>query len=429
MGVFCSGWLRGLEALALLGWHGWVDNGERFLIGGAMGVATETRRGLELSELAPGAVQSEIRAMSVACDAMGGVNLAQGVCDTEVPGVVAEGAVRAIRDGFNIYTRLDGIARLRAAIAGKVERGLGLTVDPEREVLVTSGTTGGFHAVAMALLNPGDEVLLFEPFYGYHANTLKAVRAKSVPVALAEPDWALDLGAVRAAITAKTRAMVINTPANPCGKVFTRTELEGLAEIAEEFDLFVFTDEIYEHFIYGDAEHVSPAVIPGMRERTIVMSGFSKTFSVTGWRVGYLFADAKWLGAIGYFHDLLYVCAPAPLQQGCADGVEQLGAEFYGELARQHEGKRGMMVDALRAAGMQPHVPDGAYYVLASVANLPGGTAAEKARALLAKTGVAAVAGSAFFRPGRGEGLLRFCFAKKDGDLAEACRRLRAMGS
>lgn len=390
-------------------------------------------RGLGLSELAPGVVQSEIRAMTMECDRVGGVNLAQGVCDTEVPGVVADGAIAAIRGGLNIYTRLDGIARLRKAIAGKVERTLGLVVDPEREVLVTSGTTGGFHAVAMALLNPGDEVLLFEPFYGYHANTLKSVRAVAVPVALAEPDWALDLSAVRAAITSRTRAMVINTPANPCGKVFTRAELEGLAEIAEEFDLFVFTDEIYEHFVYSGAGagegHVSPAVIPGMRERTIVMSGFSKTFSVTGWRVGYLFADAKWIGAIGYFHDLLYVCAPAPFQQGCADGVEQLGAEFYVELAREHEVKRGMIVDALRAAGMTPHVPDGAYYVLASAANLPGKTAAEKARALLAKTGVAAVAGSAFFRPGRGEDLLRFCFAKKDADLAEACRRLKELGS
>jgi aminotransferase len=390
---------------------------------------TEASVGLALSELAPGLVQSEIRAMTMECDRMGGVNLAQGVCDTEVPAVVAEGAIQAIRDGLNIYTRLDGIPRLRHAIAGKVERTLGLVVDPEREVLVTSGTTGGFHAAAMALLNPGDEVLLFEPFYGYHANTLKSVRAVGVPVALSEPDWALDLAAVRAAITPRTRAMVINTPANPCGKVFTRTELEGLAEIAREFDLFVFTDEIYEHFIYGGAQHVSPAVIPGMRERTIVMSGFSKTFSVTGWRVGYLVADAKWLGAIGYFHDLLYVCAPAPLQQGVADGVEQLRPEFYLELARDHEGKRGMMVEALRAAGMRPHVPDGAYYVLASAANLPGRTAAEKARTLLARTGVASVAGSAFFRPGRGEDLLRFCFAKKDHDLAEACRRLRAMGS
>jgi aminotransferase len=389
----------------------------------------EASVGLGLSELAPGVVQSEIRAMTMECDRMGGVNLAQGVCDTEVPAVVAEGAIAAIRGGLNIYTRLDGIARLRQAIAGKVERTLGLVVDPEREVLVTSGTTGGFHAAAMALLNPGDEVLLFEPFYGYHVNTLKSVRVTAVPVALAAPDWTLDLEAVRAAITPRTRAMVINTPSNPAGKVFTRAELEGLAEIAREFDLFVFTDEIYEHFVYGGVEHVSPAVIPGMRERTILMSGFSKTFSVTGWRVGYLVADAKWLGAIGYFHDLVYVCAPAPFQQGCADGVEQLGAEFYKGLALEHEAKRAMMVDALRAAGMRPHIPDGAYYVLASAENLPGGTAAEKARALLAKTGVASVAGSAFFRPGRGEDLLRFCFAKKDNDLAEACRRLRGLRS
>jgi aminotransferase len=389
---------------------------------------TGTLGRLGLSELAPRLVQSEIRAMSVACDAVGGVNLAQGVCDTEVPEVVAEGAIRAIRDGLNIYTRLDGIARLRNAIAGKVERTLGLVVDPEREVLVTSGVTGAFQAAAMALLNPGDEVLVFEPFYGYHVGTLKSLRVVPVVVALDGEAWGLDLAAVRAAITPKTRAVMVNTPSNPAGKVFTRRELEGLAEIAEEFDLFVFTDEIYEHFLYGGAEHVSPAMIKGMRERTILMSGFSKTFSVTGWRVGYLIADAKWAGAIGYFHDLTYVCAPAPLQQGCADGVEKLGPEFYEGLAREHEVKRTMIVDALRDAGMEPHVPDGAYYVLASAAGLPGATAAEKARALLAKTGVASVAGSAFFRPGGGEDLLRFCFAKKDADLAEACRRLRGLG-
>jgi aminotransferase len=384
---------------------------------------------LSLSELAPGVVQSEIRAMSVACDAMGGVNLAQGVCDTEVPEVVAEGAIAAIRAGLNIYTRLDGIARLREAIAAKVQRTLGLTVDPEREVLVTSGATGAFHAAAMALLNPGDEVLVFEPFYGYHVSTLKSMRVVPVVVALQAPEWRLDLDAVRAALTPKTRAVVVNTPSNPAGKVFTRTELEGLAEIAQEFDLFCLTDEIYEHFIYGGAKHVSPAMIPGMRDRTILMSGFSKTFSVTGWRVGYLIADARWIGSIGYFHDLTYVCAPAPLQQGCADGVEQLGAAFYEGLAQEHEAKRALILDALQAAGMTPYVPDGAYYVLASTGSLPGATAAEKARALLAKTGVASVAGSAFFRPGMGEDLLRFCFAKKDKDLAEACRRLRTVAT
>src|SRR5277367_3613890 len=225
----------------------------------------ETTSRLSLSELAPRVVQSEIRAMTQECDAMGGVNLAQGVCDTEVPEVVSEGAIRAIRDGLNIYTRLDGIARLRTAIAAKVERTLGIVVDPEREVLVTNGVTGGFQAAVMALLNPGDEVLLFEPFYGYHASTLRSIRAVPVPVALTAPDWGLDLGAVRAAITPRTRGMVINTPSNPAGKVFTLRELEELAEIAEEFDLFVFTDEIYEHFIYGGAGdgegHVSPATL------------------------------------------------------------------------------------------------------------------------------------------------------------------------
>lgn len=388
-------------------------------------------RGLGLSELAPRVVQSEIRAMTVESDRVGGVNLAQGVCDTEVPEVVAEGAIKSIREGHNIYTRLDGIPRLRRAIAEKTERLQGMVVDPEREVLVTSGATGAFHAVAMALFDPGDEVLLFEPFYGYHVGTLKTLRAVPVIVELEGPEWRLDLERVRAAITPRTRAVVVNTPSNPAGKVFTREELEGLARIAHEHDLFVLTDEIYEHFIYGDAKHVSPAVIEGMRERTIVMSGYSKTFSVTGWRIGYVIADAKWIGAIGYFHDLLYVCAPSPFQHAVAEGIEQLGQTFYARLALDHETKREMMVSALRDAGMTPHVPDGAYYVLASTAGLEGlleGTnAAQRARSLLKKTGVAAVAGSAFFRAGRGEDLLRFCFAKKDEDLAEACRRLRTL--
>ena len=381
-------------------------------------------RGLGLSELAPRVVQSEIRAMTVESDRIGGVNLAQGVCDTEVPPVVAEGAIAAIREGHNIYTRLDGIPRLRRAIANKVERTLGIVADPERDVLVTSGATGAFHAVAMALLNPGDEVLLFEPFYGYHVGTLRSLRVVPVAVPLEGPRWLLDIDRVRASITPRTRAIVVNTPSNPAGKVFQRSELEGLAAIAREFDLFVFTDEIYEHFIYGEAKHISPATLQGMRERTIVMSGFSKTFSVTGWRIGYVIADPKWIGAVGYFHDLLYVCAPSPFQHGVAAGIEQLGPGFYAKLALEHEEKRTLLIDALQAAGMTPHIPDGAYYILADATGIPGATAAEKARTLLAKTGVAAVAGSAFFHGGKGENLLRFCFAKKDEDLREACRRL-----
>ena len=382
---------------------------------------------LSLSDLAPRVYQSEIRAMTMECDRIGGVNLAQGVCDTDVPAPVAEAAHQAIRDGYNIYTRLDGIARLRQAIAAKLRADRGFTVDPDHEVLVTSGATGAFHAAAMALLNPGDEVILFEPFYGYHANTLASLRAKPVIVPLAPLDWTLDLDALRAAITPRTRAILINTPANPSGKIFTIYELEKIGATAAEHELFLFTDEIYEYFLYGNAEHVSPATLPGLRERTILMSGFSKTFSITGWRLGYLVADAKWLGAISYFHDLLYVCAPAPFQHGAAAGLEQLSPDFYRRLALDHEGKRDRLVAALQDAGLAPHIPAGAYYILADATRLEGENAARKARNLLARTGVAAVAGSAFFRPGGGEDLLRFCFAKKDADLEEACRRLRAL--
>jgi aminotransferase len=279
----------------------------------------------------------------------------------------------------------------------------------------------------MALLNPGDEVLLFEPFYGYHVSTLRSMRVNAVFVPLAEPGFALDTDALRAAITPKTRAIVVNTPANPSGKIFSLAELEVIAEVAQAHDLFVFTDEIYEYFVYDGLRHVSPAPLPGMRERTIVLSGFSKTFSVTGWRLGYVTADARWLPAMNYFHDLTYVCAPSALQHGVAAGLEQLPPSFYTQLAADHQDKRARILSALTDAGLTPTTPAGAYYVLADSSNLPGKNAAEKARNLLAATGVAAVAGSAFFRPGRGENLLRFCFAKKDADLDEACRRLRKL--
>ncbi len=382
---------------------------------------------LYLSQLAPGAVQSEIRAMSMACEAMGGINLAQGVCDTPVPAVVEEAAIAAIRDGQNIYTRLDGIGRLRKAIAAKQERDYGLSYDPESEVLVASGATAGLHAAAMALLNPGDEVLLFEPFYGYHVATLMSMRVKPVFVPLAEGDFALDVDTLKAAVTAKTRAIILNTPANPSGKVFSQAETEAVAEVCLEHDLFLFTDEIYEYFVYDGLRHIAPATLPEMKERTIIISGFSKTFSVTGWRLGYVTAAARWMGAMSFFHDLTYVCAPSALQHGAAAGLELLPASFYTEIAAQHQDKRERMVSALGDAGLKPSVPAGAYYVLADAANLPGATAAEKARELLKATGVASVAGSAFFRKGHGENLLRFCFAKKDADLDEACARLRKL--
>jgi aminotransferase len=382
---------------------------------------------LHLSEISPGMVQSEIRAMTVACDLAGGVNLAQGVCDTEVPSPVAARAVEAIAQGLNIYTRMDGIQPLRQAIADKLARHNGVTADPDGGILVTSGATAGFQAASMALFDPGDEVILFEPFYGYHLNTLRALRVKATSVPLSAPSWALDLEALRAAITPRTRGIVVNSPSNPSGKVFSRGELEAVAALAIENDLFVITDEIYEYFVFDGAQHISLATLPGMAERTISVSGLSKTFSITGWRVGYLVADRRWMGAINYFHDLVYVCAPSPFQHGAAAGLIQLPDSFYTGLSTEYQDKRDMLCAALTDVGLTPSIPQGAYYVLADVTKLPGATAREKARILLRNTGVAAVAGTAFFAEGRGENLIRFCFAKRDEDLERACAMLRTL--
>jgi aminotransferase len=387
-----------------------------------MGTVTEK---LRLSEISPRIMQSEIRSMTVECDRVGGVNLAQGVCDTEVPAPVVENAIKAIHDGHNIYTRLDGIAPLRQAIARKMAQYNGIAADPDSEVLVTSGATGGMYATCLALFDPGDEVIVFEPFYGYHLNTLLSLRVQTKAVPLAMHTWEIDFDALRAAITPRTRAIIINSPSNPCGKVFTRAEIEKIAALAEEHDLFILTDEIYEYFLFDGAEHVSPASLPGMAERTITISGLSKTFSITGWRIGYLVADKRWLGSIAYFHDLTYVCAPSPFQYASVAGLVELPDSFYSQMAVEYQAKRDMLCGALQDAGFKPSIPQGAYYVLADVSAVPGATAREKARNLLTQTGVAGVAGSAFFTGGRGENILRFCFAKRDEDLKKACDALR----
>jgi aminotransferase len=379
---------------------------------------------LGLSDIASRIVQSTIRTMSVECDRVGGINLAQGVCDTEVPAAVRHGAEAAIEAGYNQYTRLDGIARLRNAIAQKLARQNGIAADPDSEILVTSGATGGFDAACRALLNPGDELILFEPYYGYHYATLVGQHCRPVLVSLDPPDYALILARVANAITPKTRGILINTPANPSGKVFTREELLEIVRIATARDLFIFTDEIYEQFVYDGQQHISPATLPGASERTITIAGFSKTFSITGWRVGFLYASARWIPAISYFHDLAYVCAPSALQHGVAAGLEELPASFYSDLVRDYQKKRQMICDALRAADLEPSVPAGSYYVLADAANVPGEDSIEKAMNLLHLTGVASVPGQAFFQEGRGDHLLRFCFAKTDGDLEQASQRL-----
>ncbi|MGE0406612.1 MAG: pyridoxal phosphate-dependent aminotransferase, partial [Candidatus Korobacteraceae bacterium] len=242
---------------------------------------------LERSRRSEKIVQSAIRTMTVECDRVGGINLAQGVCDTEVPLPVQHAAIRAIQQGNNQYTRLEGIDAVRSAIARKVERDNGIVADPQTEIIVSSGSTGAFYSACLALLNPGDEVIIFEPCYGYHINTILSLDLSPVYVPLAPPAWTFTPEDLERAISPRTRALVLNTPANPSGKVFSRAELEWIAEWAQRHDLFVITDEIYEYFVYDGHQHISIASLPGMKQRTITISGFSKTFSITGWRVGY----------------------------------------------------------------------------------------------------------------------------------------------
>lgn len=381
---------------------------------------------LSLSRKAAGIAQSEIRIMSVECDKVRGINLAQGICDTEVPEPVQRGAIEAVRSRQNSYTRLDGVAQLRRAISHKMRDYNHVEADPEREIVVTAGSTGAFYSTCMALLDPGDEVIVFEPYYGYHVNTLLALDVVPVYVTMHPPRWIFSREQFERSITPKTRAVIVNSPANPSGKVFSREELEFIADLAVRHDLFVITDEIYEYFLYDDNEHISPASLPGMAERTITISGFSKTYSITGWRIGYAVCDQRWAHSIGYFHDLAYICAPSPFQHGVRAGLEELSSDFYEKLADEYRAKRDLLCTTLEQIGLSPSWPQGSYYVLADASPLPGCNSKEKAMYLLAQAGVASVPGEAFFSGG-GKNLLRFCFAKTDSDLEEACRRLSRM--
>ncbi len=357
--------------------------------------------------------QSEIRAMTQACAEAKGLNMAQGVCDTPVPSVVLEGAERAIRDGYNVYTRFDGLPYLRQAIAEKLERYNRMKADPETDITVSAGATGAFHSACAALLNPGDEVILFEPYYQYHISALVAVEAVPVTVSMQPPIWSYSMTQLEEAVTAKTKAIIVNSPGNPSGRVYSQSELEALAEFACRHDLFVLTDEIYEYFLYDGRRHVSMASLPEMAERTITIGGYSKTFSVTGWRIGYSVASRQWAQAIGAMNDLLYVCAPAPLQMGVARGIRELPDSFYEGLRQEYQGKREKFCRALSQAGITPSIPQGAYYVLADVSHLPGLTGKARAMSLLGKTRVAGVPGEAFFTSKVGADFILFIMPRR----------------
>ncbi len=384
---------------------------------------------LRTAERAGAIAASPIRTMTVECARLGGVNLAQGVCDTPVPEAVREAARAAIETGANVYSRAEGLLELRVELAAKMRRDGGLEYDPESEILVTSGATGAFFVAAQAVLDPGDEVIVFEPYYGYHTNTLAALGVGVRFVTLEPPDWSFDREDLERACSARTRGIVINTPCNPSGKVFELAELSLIAELARERDLFIFTDEVYEHFVFDARAHRSPAGLAGVREHVILVNALSKTFAITGWRIGWVAADARFIRPMAALHDLYYVCAPTPLQLACADGLRLLPAAYYAEIRSEYQGKRDRLCAALERAGLLPHRPAGTYFTMADISRLPGETSAARAMWLLREAGVACVPGSAFYRGAVGERVARFCFGKTDPDLAEACRRLEKLGA
>jgi len=375
--------------------------------------------------------QSDIRAVTFAVNRVGGVNLGQGICDLATPAPIVEATAEALgRDGCSIYTAYNGVEALREAIAEKAQTFNRIPLASSETVVVSNGATGAFTATVLTLCEPGDEVILFEPFYGYHSGLLRlyGVTPVAVPLTLESGRWTVDPDRLAAAITPRTKAIVCCTPANPTGKVWTRDELTDLYAIAEREDLWVITDEIYEYMTYDGREHVSPASLDGAFERTITLSGFSKTFNMTGWRLGYAIAPEPIAAKMGLINDLVYICAPAPLQHGLAAALPIPDA-YYTQMLADYTAKRTLMVDTLRAIGFTIDPPEGAYYALSHLGDrldTPGFEDARRAtHTLIERAGVACVPGPSFFAsPSDGDGYLRFCYAKEMDVLEDACRRL-----
>jgi aspartate/methionine/tyrosine aminotransferase len=354
------------------------------------------------------------------------VNLAQGFPDFEAPANIKRAGADAVARNINQYSITWGSTKLRQAIAKKAAGFNHIEVDPETEITVGCGSTECMAAALLSVVDPGDEVIVFEPWYENYGPDSILCGAKPVFVKLHPPEWSIDFDELAAAFGPRTKALVLNTPHNPTGKVFTRRELQTIAELAIRHDTLVVTDEIYEHIVYDGREHVSIGSLPGMRERTITIGGPSKTFSVTGWRIGYILAPRPINAAIRKVHDFLTVCAPAPLQEAAAAAMEE-GDSYYPGLLRDYEARRQMLYEGLTAAGLATRMPEGAYYFLTDIRPFGFTDDVDFARFLASEVGVAVVPGSSFHVPPGGRHLVRFCFCKREETLKEASRRLLSL--
>jgi aspartate/methionine/tyrosine aminotransferase len=369
--------------------------------------------------------ESVIREMTRLAQLHGAVNLAQGFPDFPAPLEIKEAACKAIMDDINQYAITWGAKSFRNAIALKTRSYLGIEIDPEREITVTCGSTEAMIASLLAIINPGDEVVIFEPFYeNYGPDT---ILSGAIPryVTLRSPDWCFDPAELEAVFNEKTKAIIINTPNNPTGKVFSRQELEFIAALCIKWNAIAVTDEIYEHILYDGCAHCAIATLDGMRERTITINGLSKTYSVTGWRVGYAIAPPHLTEAIRKVHDFLTVGAAAPMQEAGAQALA-LPLGYYAELARAYQKRRDLLLEGLNEAGFECSTPKGAYYIMADISPLGADNDLEFTRYLVKDVGVAVVPGSSFFHdPSGGSRYIRFCFCKKDETLQAASERLR----
>ncbi len=368
--------------------------------------------------------ESVIREMTRFAQRYGAINLAQGFPDFPAPTEVKEAAQRAIATDVNQYAITWGAKSLREAIAWKMAHFQGMTVDPDREVTVTCGATEAMMAAMLAVVDPGEEVVVFEPFYENYGPDATVSGARPRYVQLRPPTWEFNEEELKAAFSSRTKAVIVNTPHNPTGKVFTRSMLRVIADLCVDYDVLAVTDEIYEHILYDGREHVSLATLNGMLERTVTISGCSKTYSVTGWRVGYAVAAPQWTDAIKKVHDFLTVGAPAPLQEAAALALH-LPDEFYVKLRHEYAERREVILNVLREAGFPYYPPEGAYYVMSEIGPLGAQDDVEFANWLVREIGVATVPGSSFYhKPILGRGFIRFAFPKALSTLKTAGERL-----